>query len=495
MIAAFSVSLWAAHLWLVALLPMAGAALLALLPAQRLAARLNLALAAAQFGLILALAARGRGPEAALLHLDALNLPLLLLAGVIGVTTALYSAATIRGEGFGPRAGRAYHAAFQVFLGANALALLAEDLGVMWVAVEAATVATVLMVALHRTPASIEAAWKFLVLCGTGIALALFGTIALALAAQPLGEGGATALSFGVLRQMAPEADPRLLSLAFVFLLVGYGTKAGLAPLHSWLPDAHAEGPMAISAVLSGLLLNTALHAILRARAVVSGNPEVLPPGALMLAMGLASVLLAAFALWRRRDARRLFAWSSIEHMGLASMAFGLGGPAALAGMLHLLGHSLVKSAVFFGLGRAIQIKGSQRIAAIGGLAESHPLLGWSLALAILAAAGLPPFVLFASEVLLMQQMVTRLPWLALPLGLGLLLAALALLKVLQALCFGPGRAGVPPPDQRHWLGHPAAEWATLLPLHLHLLLALLLGLALPAAGLALLTEAAGIAG
>ncbi|PWC29747.1 hydrogenase 4 subunit F [Pseudoroseomonas aestuarii] len=477
------------HPALLVLLPFLGAVVLAAIPRQPVAALANIGFSAGGFLLALALLALPREVEG-LLHLDALNLPLLLLSGLVGLTTAVFSAATLPAEGFGPRAGRAYHAAFQLFLGANHLALLADNLGLMWVAIELATLASVLMVALHRTPAAIEAAWKFLMLCGVGIGLALFGTIVLALAAQPLTGGGAASLSIAALGRVAREADPALMTLAFVFLLVGYGTKAGLVPLHSWLPDAHAEGPMAISAVLSGLLLNAALHAILRAKAIVALNPGPLPPGALMVAMGLASLLLAAFALWRRRDARRLFAWSSIEHMGLAAFAFGLGGPAAMAGLLHMLGHSLVKSALFFALGRAIVLKGGQRLAAIGGLNLSHPVLGWTLALAILATAGLPPFSLFASEFLMAQQSVARLPWLALPLGLGLLVAALALLRTLQDLCFGPATAdapGAPPPA----LG----EWAVLAPAQLHLLLALALGMALPAPLAALLAEAARIAG
>jgi hydrogenase-4 component F len=471
-----------------------GGLVLALLPGLRAAALGNIAFSLGGFLLALTLTTLPRGPEG-LLHLDALNLPLLLLAALVGVTTACFSAATVAREGFGPRASRAYHAAFQVFLGANHLALLADNLGLMWVAIEVATLSTVLMVAMHRTPAAIEAAWKFFVLCGVGIALALFGTVVLALAAQPLVADG-EALSFTVLMRVGARADAGLLTLAFIFLLLGYGTKAGLVPLHSWLPDAHAEGPTAISAVLSGLLLNTALHAVLRAKAIVALNPAVLPPGPLLLAMGLASLLLAAFSLWRRRDARRLFAWSSIEHMGLAAIAFGLGGPAALAGLLHMLGHSLVKSAIFFGLGQAMVLKGSQRMADIGGLATSAPLLGWSLAAAILAIAGLPPFSLFASEFLLVQQSVARLPWLALPLGLGLIVAALGLIRALQALCFGPATPDVVPEDSMAQGPAPLlGQWAVLGPLQLHLLLALLLGLALPAPLSALLAEAARIAG
>ena len=200
-------------------------------------------------------------------HVDALNTPLVVLSFVIGLTTAVYSCGAVAAEQFDALRLRAYHVAFQVFMGAQALALLADNMGVMWVAIEIATMASVLMVAVHGTPPAIEAAWKLFILCGVGITLALLGTIILYLAAQPLVGHGDSGLSWTVLRGLAERADPGVLNLAFVFLLVGYGTKAGLVPLHSWLPDAEAEGPIAISAVLSGLLLNAALHAVLRAKA------------------------------------------------------------------------------------------------------------------------------------------------------------------------------------------------------------------------------------
>jgi hydrogenase-4 component F len=474
------------------LLPFAAAAGLALVRNQVLAAQLNLLAAGAGFVLALPLLWAPRAVDG-LLHLDALNLVLLLLGAFIGLTTAAFSAETFAQERFvplaersvRPAAARQYHVAFQAFLGAHHLALLADNLGVMWVAIEIATIATVLMVALPRTPAAIEAAWKFFILCGVGIALALFGTIVLALAAQNVHGGREQALSATVLAATAPALDGGLLSLGFVFLLVGYGTKAGLVPLHSWLPDAHAEGPTAISAVLSGLLLNLAMHAVLRAMLVVGGHPDAVPPGPFLLGLGLASALLAGFALWRRRDARRLFAWSSIEHMGLAAFAFGLGGGAAYAGVLHLAGHSLLKSAVFFGLGAAVQLKGSQRMADIRGLAASHPALGWALVLAVLAVAGLPPFALFASELRLLGEAAARAPWLAGPLALALLLAAMALVGALQALCFGP-----PTPDLP---GARLARFGVLLPMGVHLAAALVLGLALPAPLAALFAEAAAM--
>jgi hydrogenase-4 component F len=474
--------------WAIVFFAWGGAVALALIPDLRRAVAVNVAISAGSFALAVALAAMPFA-EHGWTRTDALNIPFVLVSALVGLTTAVFSAATIEAEGFDHWRLRAYHAAYQVFMGAQFLALLADNLGVLWVAIEIATLATVSMVAVHRTPAAFEAAWKFFIICGVGIALALFGTIVLYLAAQPL-LSVETGLSWAALMGVAARCDPGTLNLAFAFLLLGYGTKAGLVPLHSWLPDAHAEGPVPISAVLSGLLLNAAMLAVLRAKAIVGANEQAIAPGPFLLALGLASVLLASVSLWRRRDARRFFGWSSIEHMGLAAFAFGLGGAAAnLAGLLHLLGHSLVKSAVFFGVGRAAQARGSQKIADITGLVATHPALGWGLALAIAGLAGLPPFLLFVSEFRLLGAAAAQAPWLALPLAAGMVLAFAALVTVLQALCLGP-----PAPDA------PGArdgwrEAAAAAPLWLHLALAALLALAMPAALAAMLAEAARVIG
>ena len=474
--------------WLIVFFPWAGAVALAAVPTLRHATIANVAVSAGTFLLAVALAVLPF-EQHGWTRTDALNLPFVLVSAFVGLTTAVFSAATLEQEGFDHWRSRAYHAAYQIFMGAQTLALLADNLGVMWVAVEIATLATVSMVAVHRTPAAFEAAWKFFILCGVGIALALFGTIVLYLAAQPLLDEE-TGLSWTALMGVAARCDPATLNLAFAFLLLGYGTKAGLVPLHSWLPDAHAEGPVPISAVLSGLLLNAAMLAVLRTKAIVSANPAAITPGPFLLALGLASVLLAALALWRRRDARRFFAWSSIEHMGIAAFAFGLGGAAAnLAGLLHLLGHALVKSAIFFGVGRAAQAKGSQKIADIGGLVATHPALGWGLAIAILAIAGMPPFVIFASEFRMMSVAAAEFPWLAVLLALGMVTALAALITVLQGLCFG-----APTPDAAGALDG-WREVAAAAPLWLHLAVAMVLGIAMPAGLAAMLMAAARVIG
>ena len=271
-----------------------------------------------------------------------------------------------------------------------------------------------------------------------------------------------------LMRRVA-EFEPALLNLAFVFLMLGYGTKVGLAPLHAWLPDAHAEGPTPISAVLSGLLLNVALYAVLRFKLLLDANAGAIAPGPLMATLGIVSLIFAAFMLYRRRDIKRLFAFSSIEHMGIIVFAFGMGGPLAnFAGLLHMTMHSLTKSAIFFTVGHIAQAKGTQKIADIRGLTVSHPTLGWSLVVGVFAIAGLPPLGIFTSEFLVVSSTFAREPWLALLLVFGLLLAFGALVLRLQGMAFGE-----PSPGDRR-------STASSLPIAAHLGLVLVAGLYLP---------------
>src|SRR5260370_18850411 len=261
----------------------------------------------------------------------------------------------------------------------------------------------VLLVSLYRPPARLEAAWKYFILCGVGIAQALFGTILLYFAAEKvLGvEGGA--LLWTELNAVKGQLEPTVLSLAFVFLLVGYGTKVGLVPLHNWLPDAHAEGPTPVSAVLSGLLLNVALYAVVRCKVLVDGSLQTSFAKGLLMGFWLLSVVVAAFLLSRQKDIKRLFAYSSIEHMCIITFAFGMGGPIAnFAGLLHMTGHSLTKSAIFFAVGHATDKAGTQLMDGIRGLITISPMIGWGLAVRSLALLGVPPFGAFASAFLIL---------------------------------------------------------------------------------------------
>jgi hydrogenase-4 component F len=358
---------------------------------------------------------------------------------------------------------------YQTLLFAMNLALVANNIGLMWVAIEMATLTTVAMVGIYRTNEAIEAAWKYFILGSVGIALALFGTILVYMAARPVVGEGLDGMVWTTLITRVSAFDPALLNLAFVFLMLGYGTKVGLAPLHAWLPDAHAEGPTPISAVLSGLLLNVALYAVLRFKLLLDANANAIAPGPLMATLGIVSLIFAAFMLYRRRDIKRLFAFSSIEHMGIIVFAFGMGGPLAnFAGLLHMTMHSLTKSAIFFTVGHIAQAKGTQKIADIRGLTVSHPVLGWSLVLGVFAIAGLPPLGIFTSEFLVVSSTFARQPWLAMLLVFGLLLAFGALMLRVQGMAFGE-----PSPGDRR-------STASSLPIAAHLGLVLMAGLYLP---------------
>jgi hydrogenase-4 component F len=453
-------------------IPAVAAVAVALEPEYRRSAILNVFASGATF--LFALVLLIVEPESGgYLFVDDLNIVFVVLSTFIGFTTSVYSASYIDHEIETGRLTstnvRFYHAMYQSLMCAMNLALLASNIGLMWVAIEVATLTTVLMVGIYRTPHALEAAWKYFILGSVGIALALFGTILIYMAAQPVLGQGYDAMVWKTLMQQAPQFNARMLNVAFVFLMLGYGTKVGLAPMHAWLPDAHAEGPTPISAVLSGLLLNVALYAVLRFKMLLTANAAAITPGPLMITLGLASLIMAAFMLYRRGDIKRLFAYSSIEHMGIIAFAFGMGGPLAnFAGLLHMTMHSLTKSAIFFSVGHIAQVKGTQRIADIRGLTQSQPALGWSLVAGVVAIIGLPPLGIFMSEFLVVSSTFARQPLLAVPLVFGLLLAFGALLLRLIGMAFGePSRSE-------------GEVKASMLPVYAHLSLVLLAGIYLP---------------
>ncbi len=456
----------------VLLIPIVTAGILAFVSDFRLGARINsLAAFATLIGALLLLVKR---PEPGVYILvDDLNIVFVVLSTFVGFTTSVFSASYIAHEveigRLTPTHLRFYHAMYQALMFAMNLALVANNIGLMWVAIEIATLTTVVMVGIYRTHAALEAAWKYFILGSVGIAMALFGTILVYTAAQPVVGEGVDAMVWTTLMEKASGFDPALLNLAFVFLLLGYGTKVGLAPLHAWLPDAHAEGPTPISAVLSGLLLNVALYAVLRFKMLLAANPDALAPGPLMVILGLLSLIFAALMLYRRRDIKRMFAYSSIEHMGIIVFAFGMGGPLAnFAGLLHMTMHSLTKSAIFFSVGHIAQVKGTQKIADMGGLTETHPWLGWGLVLGVAAIAGMPPLGLFMSEFLIVTSTFAREPLLAIPLVAGLLIALGALFLRMNGIAFGEPRGPVAPAK------------ASYVPMFLHLALVLGAGIFLP---------------
>ncbi len=461
-------------------MPLLGAALLALLGHRDAAPHINLAASTATFLAACVLTAEviAHGPMQVLadeFFIDPFNVFLVTLTAFIGMTTAAFSRPYMRIEQEHGRLNavrlRLYHSMYQLFMFTMLLALTTNNMGILWVAMEAATLTTVLLVSLYRTKASLEAAWKYFILCGVGIALALFGTVLLYFAAERvLGSEGMSALLWTQLDAVKTQLEPSIISIAFVFLLVGYGTKVGLAPLHSWLPDAHAEGPTPVSAVLSGLLLNVALYAVMRCKVLVEGSVHAAWPGQMLMGFGLLSVLVGAFLLWRQKDVKRMFAYSSIEHMGIVTFAFGMGGPIAnFAALLHMTGHALTKSAIFFTTGHATQKAGTQRMDAIQGLREQSPTLGWGLMLGALAIVGMPPFGVFASEFLILTTAMQQQPWATPILLLALGVAFGAIFLRVQGMVFGSSTLRKLPVQP------------SMVPVFVHLALVLLLGLWIPA--------------
>jgi len=458
--------------------PLTGGLLLGLFGHKERAAELNAAMSFLTFVAAVFLTARiiGEGPImvwSELFFIDSFNVFLVALTALVGFTTSLFSRPYMRNEHHEGKLNsarlRLYHSMFQLFMFTMLLALLTNNMGILWVAMEAATLTTVLLVSLYRTPASLEAAWKYFILCGVGIAQALFGTILLYFAAEKILGAGGTALLWTHLNDVKSQLEPTVLSLAFVFLLVGYGTKVGLAPLHNWLPDAHAEGPTPVSAVLSGLLLNVALYAVVRAKVLVDGALQTNFAGNLMIGFGLFSVVVAAFFLSRQKDVKRLFAYSSIEHMGIVTFAFGMGGAVAtFAGLLHMTVHSLTKSAIFFAVGHAAQKTGTQLIAGIRGLVDTNPAIGWGLMLGSLAILGMPPFGVFASEFLILTTAMHEHAWATPFLLISLGVAFAAIFAKVQEMVFG------------ETTGKRLPHSPALIPVFVHLGLVLMLGLYIP---------------
>jgi formate hydrogenlyase subunit 3/multisubunit Na+/H+ antiporter MnhD subunit len=465
-------------LLLVLLTPLLGSLVLSWCGQRDVAPEVNVGFSVLTFAAAAVLTAQtmADGPSFAmgnLFFVDPLNVFLVTLTAFVGMTTAVFSRPYMRIERdhgkMTPGRMRLYHSMYQLFQFGMLLALLTNNMGILWVALEGATLATVLLVSVYRTASSLEAAWKYFILCGVGIALALFGTILLYLAANRHLGTHAEALLWTNLNSVKADLEPRVMALALVFLLVGYGTKMGLAPLHNWLPDAHAEGPTPISAVLSGLLLNVALYALLRVKVLADGALQNGLPGRLLIGFGLLSVLVATFSLSRQKDVKRMFSYSSIEHIGLTTFAFGIGGPTATyAGLLHMTVHSLVKSAIFFTVGHACQKTGTQLMADIQGLVKVSPLIGSGMLIGALAILGMPPFGVFASEFLIVTTAMRELPWSAPVLLLALAIAFAAIFWRVQAMVFGETTA------------KPLAYSPALFPVFLHLALALLLGLYIP---------------
>jgi hydrogenase-4 component F len=338
------------------------------------------------------------------LRADALSAWMVLLIGAVSLATALYAGRYFERD---LAAGaislgrvREFFVLTPLFATGMYLVVLANSLGVMWAAVEAMALSSVLLVALYNRRTSLEAAWKYVMLGSLGLALALLGTVFLYAAACQNNPRPIPSFNWSYLMTVAPQLDPRLVQLAFVLALLGYGTKIGLAPMHTWLPDAHSEAPSPTSAMLSGVSLKIALYALLRFHILTTACLGTGFSRHLLLGFGLLSLFLAAPFILVQRNLKRMFAYSSLEHIGLICTGIGLNSPLTIVGaLLHMGYHALTKPVLFFGAGNIHQTYHTLEFHLIGrGVVKTLPVTVLFMGLAAVAATGMPPFGLFVSE-------------------------------------------------------------------------------------------------
>ena len=345
-----------------------------------------------------------------LFYLDSFGALVLLPIAGVGFVSALYSMNYMSRQYdrnmIDDKQLHRYYQALNVFLLTMLLVPISNNLGVMWVAIEATTLVSVLLIMLYTKESAIEASWKYLVIATVGLSFALFGLVFFYYANSTISsESSDSAMNWTNMVANAKALDPNIVKIAFVFVLIGLGTKAGLAPMHSWLPDAHSEAPTPVSALLSGVLLNCAIYGILRFHIIAIGSIGQSFPSLLLLILGIVSVGIAAASIYFQKDMKRMLAYSSVEHMGIISIAMGFGGFLAIYGaLLHIINHSIAKPLMFFASGTASQRYGTKAMANIRGIIQTMPVLGVMLLIGSLAIAGMPPFNIFVSEFLIISS-------------------------------------------------------------------------------------------
>jgi hydrogenase-4 component F len=421
------------------------------------------------------------------LRADALSTLLALCVSVVGALAAWLGPGMGGDDGYDGVQARRFRMFANLFTLMMLFAVVSNNVGFMWIAIEATTITSAVLIPLQVTKESVEASWKYILIGSVGIALAFGGTVLGYFDFVNLAGHREAALNWTVLMASAPRLHPQVIQLAFVFILVGYGTKAGLAPMHTWLPDAHSEAPAPLSAMMSGVLLAVALYAVIRWEAVVNAAVGTKFTDDLFIAMGLLSLAIGAFSLVIQRNYKRMLAYSSIEHTGLICVGLALGPLGTFAAMLHLLNHTLAKSTMFFLAGRVLHRYRTTEISRVSGLLTAMPWTGGLFAAGMLAVIGLPPFGLFISEFALFRAgFAVGRPWL---MGLVLALLAVAFVSMighLNRMLYGAPAAGVAVGEGSRW---------PLVPLGLCVVALVVLGLTLPAPLQTLLARIVEIAG
>ncbi|MGZ4763852.1 MAG: proton-conducting transporter transmembrane domain-containing protein [Ilumatobacteraceae bacterium] len=376
--------------------------------------------AVAGIGIALAVRVLDRGPVSVFggqLRVDALSALMVIFIGVVGSISAVYGIAYLRTEldnhSTTTRRAKLYGALMQLTIAAMLVVVVADNLGVLWVAIETTTIATVLLVGHRRDRESVEASWKYLVLGSVGVATALLGTVLVYFVSRHSGVDAASALRWSTLVDHARELDPGALRVAMGFVVVGYGTKAGLAPVHSWIPDAYSQAPAPVAALMSGVLSAMSMYALLRLKVIADITLGAGFVRGLLLVAALLSLAVAASLMVTQRDYKRLLAYSSVEHMGLVALAAAIGSPLAIsAALLHLIGHGLAKSVAFCSSGELLFATGTTHIDGVRGLLYQRPFIGATFGLSALALVAIPPFSIFASELAILRAGISdRLTW------------------------------------------------------------------------------------
>jgi hydrogenase-4 component F len=411
---------------------------------------------------------------------------LLMVCITAAAFIALFFSPGLRGETrYTPRQLRRYHVSMNLFIAAMLVAVSANNVGILWIAVEATTIFSAFVIPLALTKDAVEASWKYILICSVGIALAFAGTVLGYFDFVTLSGRAENALNWPVLLEAAPRLHPEVMQLAFVFLLIGYGTKAGIAPMHTWLPDAHSEAPAPLSAMMSGVLLAVATYAIVRWKVVVDAGLESNYTNNLLLTLGLLSLLIAAFSLVQSQNYKRMLAYSSIEHTGLICLGLALGPLGVFAAMLHLLNHAVAKPLLFILAGRVLHRYHTTEIDRVSGLFKVMPWTGGLFAAAILAIIGLPPFGLFISEFALFRAgFAAGQPWLMGAVLALLAVAFVALISHLNKMLYGTPAEGVAVGETSGW---------QIAPLFLSVAVLVTLGLTQPAPLTTLLNQIVAI--
>ena len=336
-------------------------------------------------------------------YMDALSIIILDIVLIIGLMASVYSIQymnhEIIHEKIKPNSLRTYYILLYSFIFTMVLALSVKNMGIMWIAIEATTLSSAFLVGFYNNKQSLEAAWKYIIVCSVGIAIALLGITLLHLSSIGVLEEQQF-LSWTALYDNAESLKSSIVRLAFIFILIGFGTKAGLAPMHTWLPDAHSQAPSPISTLLSGVLLNSAMYGIIRTLAIVNRNlGSSVFTGRLLIGVGILSILTAAVFILTQKDYKRLLAYSSIEHMGIIAFAIGIFSPLSIFGALfHMINHSLTKSMLFLSSGNILQKYNTKQISKITGLLKVLPVSGLAFLIGLFAITGTPPFSIFSSE-------------------------------------------------------------------------------------------------